>query len=340
MAYSNCFFFVVDENDKPIKNAIVTIKLGGILADIYKNRGGTATVDYPSGLLPNPAFSGRDGRVSFYATPDDYTASITSRGETAEYTIGVIDESDADEYYHYQNTIKNIDGEITPSIISVKNSHGQSLIYSDEGITPSPNPIDSDGNLDFYIKHGRYNFDLQTSKFYDVLMPVVLLSGGGGTEEGVEYVYTYDDPVYSLADSPARWNLGTADRTFTLDGGLEPSSSPHLGGFDGFDFGYHIGAEDSGFYWYFALIGGDGSEDIVIEHASIAGSPSAAIYSFTKLATIPRDSSEYPLGFNVVVDGVAYFGPINSGYSDGGAEPDLFTESPYTPITFTVRVPI
>lgn len=67
MAYSIYDHFVANSTGDIVNNATVTVNnAGGSLAQIYVNRLGTPTIDYPSGQLPNP-LTVTNGRITFYA---------------------------------------------------------------------------------------------------------------------------------------------------------------------------------------------------------------------------------------------------------------------------------
>ena len=110
MAYSIFDGFAIDENERVVTRAFVTVTQAGELSRLYENRLGTETFDFPSGLLPNPLYT-ESGRIKFYAQPGQYRVSIVSGNSETSYNLTIPNEITTSVMTPYQNTVVKKNGD-------------------------------------------------------------------------------------------------------------------------------------------------------------------------------------------------------------------------------------
>lgn len=191
MAYSIFDGFAIDENERVVTRAFVTVTQAGELSRLYENRLGTETFDFPSGLLPNPLYT-ESGRIKFYAQPGQYRVSIVSGNSETSYNLTIPNEITTSVMTPYQNTVvkKNGDRVAGASVLVSKSTGENADLISDATGLPISNPVTTDPNGDFIFRarNGRYNIFVSGpdgyENFYDVLLDSTSNTGGalGGLE--------------------------------------------------------------------------------------------------------------------------------------------------------------
>jgi hypothetical protein len=227
MTYSIFDGFAIDENGKVVSGAIVTITQSNELARIYENRLGAPTVDYPSGLLPNPLFSGLDGRITFYALPGVYRVSVVSKSEETFYDLTVPNEITTAVMTPYRNKVVRSSGEPIPgALVTVRKAATGELasLLSDETGLSITNPVTTNslGDFSFRAGNGRYNFFVSVGNnfesFYDVLLDSE--SGTSGALDGGLVIVDPDvDPPVSY-QMQIYWYSATNAMESLVTGGI------------------------------------------------------------------------------------------------------------------------